>query len=164
MGELLDAVDLVMGLDYSQLYLRGWSDFEPEGGIGPVAERAIGSPERVAGDGWVIVVISPHRNNFDMQVRVERWTGPPPDDLDEWQEAVEGPLTVEGGLLWLDSPTMTPVSTPVPDGHYAARVCGRGFVKRGDTPTTTPGDVWRVQIWPAVQVRRLRAWTGSVDA
>ncbi len=91
MGELLDAVDLVMGLDYSQLYLRGWSDFEPEGGIGPVAERAIGSPERVAGDGWVIVVISPHRNNFDMQVRVERWTGPPPDDLDEWQEAVEVP-------------------------------------------------------------------------
>jgi hypothetical protein len=164
MGELLEAADLVMALDYGQLYLRGWSDFEPEGGIGPVAERAIRSPERVAGDGWALVVISPHRNNFDMHVRVERWSGPAPDDLDAWQEAVEGPVTVEGGRLWLDSPTMTPVSTPVPDNHYLARVCGRGFVNRGDTPTTTPGDVWRVQIWPAVQVRRLRSWNRSSGA
>jgi hypothetical protein len=36
----------------------------------------------------------------------------------------------------------------VPAGTYAVRITGRGFVARGWPGTTTPGDEWRIQLWP----------------
>jgi hypothetical protein len=160
MGELVAAVDLEVALDYHQLYLRGWSDFDIGEGVLDVSTEAITSPDGVAGDGWVLVVITPRSFDVHMRVRVEQWTAEPPDDVADWQDAVEGPLFIEGGVLHLDSPTMEGTSTPVPDGMYAVRVCGRDLHPGDADSTTAPGDVWRVQLWPAVPIRRLRRLTG----
>jgi hypothetical protein len=55
----------------------------------------------------------------------------------------------------------------VPTGSYAVLVSGRGFVARGWPGSTTPGDVWRVQLWPGnvdISVETLVTWTDSADA
>lgn len=138
-GELISQTDVVTTIDYGQTYLYGWEIEEPGLGSHELASRAIQSPERLAGDGWQMVVLSPHRNNFDAHFSVERWSSEPPDDLDQWEEAVEGAVMVEGDALVIDSPTIGGVRLPMPPGFYAVRVYGRGFIARGDTPTTKPG-------------------------
>jgi hypothetical protein len=158
MGELISQTDFVTAIDYGQIYLFGWSMEEPGVGILELASRALTSPDRVAGDGWQLVVLSPHRYNFDAHFSVEHWDGEPPDDLDEWQEVVEGGLVIEDEELAVDSPTIGAVRVPFPSGYYTARVSGRGFIARGDTPSTKPGDVWRVQLWTPNRTRRLRTW------
>jgi len=157
-GELLDRTEIVTAIDYGQIYLYGWESEEPGIGVYELSMQAIQSPERMAGDGWSMVVLSPHRYNFDARFSVERWSAEPPDDLDEWEEVVEGGVMVEGEVLVIDSPTIGGVRVPMPPGFYAVRVCGRGFVARGDTPTTKPGDVWRIQVWRPSPLRRLRSW------
>ena len=87
MGELLSQTEVVTSIDYGQIYFYGWEIEEPGLGILELASRALQSPERLAGDGWQMVVLSPHRNNFDAHFSVERWSAEPPDDLDEWEEA-----------------------------------------------------------------------------
>jgi hypothetical protein len=111
----------------------------------------------------LVVVLSPHQNNFAMPLRVEVWPAEPPDDLDDWQEAFLTGLLVGPDGLDYESPTMEGTTVPVPPGRYAARIAGRGFVNRGWPGSTTPGDEWRVQLWPAagpIRPRRLRGWDG----
>jgi hypothetical protein len=53
------------------------------------------------------------------------------------------------------------VTIPVPSGRYAARITGRGFVNHGWPGSTTSGDEWRLQLWPAagpIPPRRVRSW------
>jgi hypothetical protein len=114
-----------------------------------------------------VVVISPHQNNFDMRLRVEVWPTEPPADLDEWQEAFVAGLVIGPAGLVYASPTMEEATVPVAPGRYAVRIVGRGFVNRGWPGSTTPGDEWRLQLWPApspIRPRRLRAWAGAKGA
>ncbi|HEY1485286.1 MAG TPA: hypothetical protein VGF84_04220 [Micromonosporaceae bacterium] len=54
---------------------------------------------------------------------------------------------------------MNSVGCSVPPGRYRILVCGRGFVASGWPGSTTPGDSWRVRLWPEhgdVPARRVR--------
>jgi len=115
----------------------------------------------IASAGYGLVVVSPHQNNFEMPLRVEEWNAPPPADDGDWDEVFESHLTVVGGVLRYESPTMEAVPFEVPDGRYAVRISGRGFRNRGWPGSTTPGDSWRVQLWPSADVRpdrRVKEW------
>jgi 8-oxo-dGTP pyrophosphatase MutT (NUDIX family) len=108
-----------------------------------------------------LVVLSPHQNNFEMPLRVEVWDGPPPDDTAEWPEAFEAHLEIDPHGLSYNSPTMTTVSLGVPPGRYHTLITGRGFVAHGWPGSTTPGDSWRLRLWPSASPqppRRLSAW------
>jgi hypothetical protein len=162
----LEVLELTVELDYGQFYLIGQRGQHPSDVdlILQLLDTAIEGPGIASSEGnEVVVVLSPHQNNFAMPLRVERWATQPPDDLDDWQEAFLTGLAVgEEGLAY-ESPTMEETTIPVPPGRYAARITGRGFVNLGWPGSTTPGDAWRVQLWPAsgpIPARRLRFWSG----
>jgi hypothetical protein len=109
-------------------------------------------------------VLSPHQNNFEMPLRVEVWDSAPPDDVAEWPEAFEAHLDVaEDGLIY-DSPpggNVHQVPLRVPPGGYHSVITGRGFVAHGWPGSSTPGDNWRIRLWPSTgpqAPRRLSAW------
>ncbi|HEU4423210.1 MAG TPA: hypothetical protein VFR67_11810, partial [Pilimelia sp.] len=115
----------------------------------------------IAGNGRFVLICSPHQNNFEMPFRVEVWDTRPPDDLAGWDKVFESTLIVDQGNLWYQSPTLEGTNFHVPNGRYAVRVCGRGFVNRGWPGSTTPGDAWRTQLWPSADTtgsRRIKAW------
>jgi hypothetical protein len=161
-----EVLELTVALDYGQFYLVGRRVQHPSDAdlTLQLLDTAIDGPGIASsGSNEVVVVLSPHQNNFAMRLRVERWAAQPPDDLEDWQEAfLTGRLVGQEGLAY-ESPTMEGATIPVPPGRYAARIAGRGFVNRGWPGSTTPGDAWRVQLWPAsgpIPARRLRSWSG----
>jgi hypothetical protein len=84
-----------------------------------------------------------------------------PDDAAEWPEAFEAHLDVDHHGLSYDSPTMGTFSLGVPPGAYHALIAGQGFIAHGWPGSTTPGDRWRIRLWPSSGPevpRRLRAW------
>ena len=165
-----EVLELTVALDYGQFYLIGRRVQHPTGAdpMLQLLDTAISGVGIASSEGnEVVVVLSPHQNNFAMRLRVERWAAQPPDDLDDWQEAFLTGLVVGGEGLAYESPTDAYETIPVPPGRYAACIAGRGFVNRGWPGSTTPGDVWRVQLWPAsgpVPARRLRFWSGPAPA
>jgi hypothetical protein len=164
-----EVLDLTVALDYGQFYLVGQRAQDETGeGLVQLVEAAIKGGGIASSKGnEVVVVLSPHQNNFAMRLRVERWATQPPDDLEDWQEAFLAGLVVgEEGLIY-ESPTLAHERIRVPAGSYAARITGRGFVNRGWPGSTTPGDAWRLQLWPAsgpIPARRLRLWPGPAAA
>jgi hypothetical protein len=162
---LLQAQDLTVALDYGQFYLYGTPGPYGDAHTGDVdmvdlVQQAI-ERDGIAQRHGVVVVLSPHQNNFAMRLRVEVWSAEPPDDLDAWQEGFEASLMVGDGRLFYESPTLGGRTITVPPDAYAARITGRGFVARGWPGSTKPGDEWRVQLWPSAAKeppRRLRAW------
>jgi len=154
--------DLVVALDYGQFGIFG--GYRPDVDHLELLTRAQTGPG-IASYECGVVVLSPHQNNFRMPLRIEVWHRRPPDDGDSWEEIAECTLTVEGGELRYDSPAVVgKAACEVPDGRYAVRVCGRGFVNRGWPGSTEPGDVWRVQLWPGTDEivdRRIKAWQPS---
>jgi hypothetical protein len=112
---------------------------------------AANAGDKIAQGNAILVVLSPHQNNFEMGLTVEQWSSTPPNDLDTWEEGFEASLTVgDLGLLYM-SPADTYVELDVPPGSYRARIVGRGFVNRGWPGSVTPGDVWRIQVWPCTE-------------
>jgi hypothetical protein len=159
-AQLLEAHDLIMALDYGQFSIATAYDDD----VNPVAvlDRAL-ADDGIAQEGPLATLLSPHQNNFEMPLRVEVWSAEPPDDATEWPEAFELHLEVGEEGVYVDSPTLGGHRVPVPPGSFRALVTGRGFVARGWPGSTTPGDAWRIRLWPAdvaVSPRRLRAWTG----
>jgi hypothetical protein len=160
--------DLTVDLDYGQFYLSSLPQPDVTDALVRLVEKAIAGQGIAGTEGnEFVVVFSPHQNNFAMPLRVEVWPAEPPDDLDEWQEAfLTGLLIGPGGLVY-ETPTFEPVSVPVPPGRYAVRITGRGFLNYGWPGSTTPGDEWRLQLWPAggpIRPRRLRSWMGRDEA
>lgn len=152
---------LTLGYDHAQFYvLTGVIDDEdPAALVGEAFDNTL----RVAQGETLIVVLSPHQNNFKMKFSFERWDGEPPADNAAWQEVCEAFLDVEEwGLMF--GGTFEDVKLPaLPPGRYAARICGRGFVAHGWPGSTAPGDAWRLQVWPADErfpPRRLASWSG----
>lgn len=134
-------------MDYGQFYLRGGLD-DGENEY-PLLEQALANQPN-AGDGKTMVVLSPHQNNFEMQIDVEVFTARPPIDDDQWQQIIEDHLVIgPDGVLQIDSPTTSPVDCVVTPGSYLVQISGRGFVNYGWPGGTTPGDVWRIRLWPA---------------
>jgi len=161
-----EVLKLTVALDYGQFYLVGQpvQQVSPEDLILRLLDTAINGIGIASSEGnEVVVVLTPHQNNFAMGLRVELWPSQPADDLDDWQEAFGTGLVVgEGGLAY-ESPTLASATIPVRPGRYAAWIAGRGFLNRGWPGSTTPGDAWRVQLWPAsgpIPARRLRSWSG----
>lgn len=153
--------DLVVALDYGQFSICG--GYRPDVDYMSLLEQAQAGPG-IASYQCGLIVLSPHQNNFRMPLRVEVWNQQPPEDTDSWDEVAECTITVEIGELRYESPTLDATACPVPDGRYAVRVCGRGFVNRGWPGSTEPGDVWRLQLWPStgeVADRRIKTWQPS---
>jgi hypothetical protein len=163
---VLRSTTRVVALDYGSFTLRG-ADLDDAQGGSPLLETILGSPGEVAAtDGRVLMVMSPHQNSFEMQLTVEVWDGEPPADSDAWQQVVRSSIQVEGDRLIYESPTIEGAWFDVPTGTYAVLVSGRGFVGRGWPGSTTPGDVWRVQLWPGAvdaSVETLVRWTEPAD-
>jgi len=66
------------------------------------------------------------------------------------------------GIAVTEGNELVVVISPRAAGRYAVRITGRGFVNHGWPGSTTPGDHWRLQLWPTpdpIRPRRLRAWT-----
>ncbi|MGC4864727.1 hypothetical protein ACLQ3B_04730 [Micromonospora sp. DT53] len=149
-------------LDYGQFCLCG--NPAPDADYITLLEQAINGSGIAADDNGVIV-ISPHQNNFSMPFRLEVWHDRPPDDHEDWEEAFEASLLVVDGVLRYFSPTDAVANFEVPSGRFAAGIAGRGFVNDGWPGSVTPGDRWRVQLWPSardIPARRLKEWRHPV--
>jgi len=137
---------VVLAMDYGQFCL--------DGGLGDIDNELellehAQAEQPSAGDGTMVVVLCPHQNNFEMSVDVQVFDRRPAADRSQWQQVSEGRLEVDGsGTLSLSSPTTEPVTVAVPPGQYVVEVSGRGFVSYGWPGSTTPGDVWRLRLWP----------------
>ncbi|HEY1485285.1 MAG TPA: hypothetical protein VGF84_04215 [Micromonosporaceae bacterium] len=95
-GGAIVAHDLVVEMDYGQFLL--WGGLRNPGADGTdLLTEALGAGDGVAADHGIVLVVSPHQNNFRMALRVEVWPSAPDDDLDRWEEAFEAPLEVGPG-------------------------------------------------------------------
>lgn len=149
---------LLVALDYGQFYLNT-ADNDPELPVTLLEQAQDG--DGIAQTDGLVVVESPHQNNFAMPLTVEVWDAQPADDLDQWQEAFEAHLDVTDKLVY-ESPTVDVSEIDVPPGSYHALITGRGFVAHGWPGDTEPGDEWRVRLWPSTgpeTARRLRAFS-----
>jgi len=150
--------DAIVALDYGQFSLCG--SLERSGDYMSLLEVAL-QGEGIAGDNDAVLVCSPHQNNFKMPLRVEVWDHSPPDDQADWEEVFRCGLVVDDGGLRYESPTLAGTIFDVPAGTYSLLICGRGFVSRGWPGSTTPGDAWRVQMWPSADrpvPSRVKVW------
>jgi hypothetical protein len=163
---LLKSWDLTVGLDQGQFYLQTEDPYgRPEVHVPQLVDRAI-SRGGIAQAYGQLVVLSPHQNNFAMGLRVELWDDRPPDDLSQWQEVFEVTLKVGRDGLIYDSPTLASFRIPVPPGLYQGLICGQGFSEHGWPGSTTPGDHWRIQLWPCtdeLDCRRVKSWRDDVE-
>jgi hypothetical protein len=161
---LLQAWDLTVGLNYGQFHLQTDDPYNAaKTETARVVEQAF-SGRGIAQHFGLIVVRSPHQSNFKMGLRVEVWDGHPGDE-DHWQECFETDLVVGRGGLVYDSPAQSSFAIPVPAGEYHLRIDGRGFSEHGWPGSTTPGDDWRLRLWPCGEghtADRLSSWTDSL--
>lgn len=157
----LSAETRTEAMDYGFFTLRGGPsshDLDPM----PLLDAADGHD--VASDGRTVLVLSPHQNNFELEVTLEVWDAEPPEDPDAWEQVVRAPLEVTDARLDFEAPTLPGSRYDVASGRYVLEVSGRGFVTRGWPGSTTPGDVWRVRLWPAAaggspDAVSLKSWT-----
>ncbi|MEH6793055.1 MAG: hypothetical protein V7694_02875 [Rhodococcus sp. (in: high G+C Gram-positive bacteria)] len=133
-------------MDHGQFYLRGGLDDDDN--EYPLLEHALAA-QPYAGNGSTMVVLNPHQNNFEMPIDVELFDSRPTSDDGEWQQMCEDRIAIgPEGVLQIDSTTMSPVDCAIPPGEYLVQVAGRGFVNYGWPGDTTPGDQWRIRLWP----------------
>src|SRR4051794_14064578 len=162
--DLVARHDLVVRMDYGQFTLHGGETALEDADNEAMLDQAQDG-DGVAADDGSMLVLCPHQNNFAMPLTVEVWPAEPVDDLEQWDEGFEADLEVdENGELLYVSPTADVARCAVSPGRYRVRVVGRGIVARGWPGSTTPGDSWRVQMWPTgtgPTARRLRSWTAE---
>ena len=159
--------------DYGQFSLSGFDDEDeedvPEFDEADVLDAAL-EGDGIAQQGDYLVILSPHQCNFEMPLAIEVWDEQPAGeeaDEEEWPEAFEANLNIGRKGLGYTSPTMGVTTFSPPPGAYRALITGRGFVAHGWPGSATPGDNWRIQLWPAdpaspIPARRLRDWKHSI--
>ncbi|MEV6426628.1 hypothetical protein [Nocardia sp. NPDC051463] len=151
-ANLVSEQTVTLAMDYGQFLISGGAGDENDRSDYyevELLDRAMASQPR-AGDGITVLVLSPHQNNFAMAVTVQVWDARPPADRDAWQQVCEARLQVgDVGALFLESPTLDMiVAAQVPEGTYLLEVSGTGFLNYGWPGSTTPGDSWRIRLWP----------------
>ncbi|MFD6396689.1 hypothetical protein [Nocardia sp. NPDC060249] len=155
-SHLLAEHRLELTLDYGQFILHGG---EGEEDVELALLEAAHADRPSAGDGHTVVVLSPHQNNFDMPIHIQVWDRRPVDE-GEWQHVSEARLHIGEHGLTISSPVDGWADAPVPPGDYLAEIAGTGFVNYGWPGDTTPGDHWRIRLWPddGTAVRPARQW------
>ncbi|MEV0298517.1 hypothetical protein [Nocardia sp. NPDC050710] len=145
-ARLIDECTIELFMDYGQFIIHGGTgdeDTEPD-----LLDRAFAA-RPCAGDGASLLVLSPHQNNFEMSITVQVWDTRPPRDRADWQQVCEDRLRVgTEGTLSLSSPVDGWAEAAVPTGEYLIEVGGRGFLNYGWPGSATPGDMWRIRLWP----------------
>lgn len=155
--QLVHRQEVVVALDYGQFSLQT-ADYDPELAVS-LSEQAQDA-DGIAQINGLIVIESPHQNNFEMRLTVELWDRHPANDLDQWQEAFEAHLQVFDQLIY-ESPTVDRTELNVPPGSYHALITGRGFVAHGWPGSTEPSDEWRIQLWASgetIAPHRVKQW------
>lgn len=144
----LSEQSLVLFMDYGQFYIYG--DDDGFGRETDLLELAMASRPAYS-DGTIVIVLSPHQNNFDMHATVEVWSSRPASDRQKWQQVSESFLKVgpQGSISFDSPPGGEFIVCDVPEGSYLVEIAGRGFVNYGWPGSTEPGDVWRVRMWPS---------------
>lgn len=157
-SERLQVEELVVASDYGQFWIYGTEEAIEKDIMSLLGEALNGVG--IATDDDLLVMLSPHQNNFELALRVEMWSGLPAPDLDDWEEVAEASLRTRTNEVQWSSPTLVSTRLQVPGGLYRLRISGRGFVARGWPGSTTPGDSWRLQFWPEEQrpVQRIKSW------
>jgi hypothetical protein len=149
-ARMLSTTRIAIGMDYGQFSVHGAAggrdDLE-------LLEEARASPPS-ASDGGIVVVLSPHQNNFDMAIDIEVWDAAPASDRGEWDQVSLHPFRVDPrAKLYLESPTLDGVWVDVAAAVDAVvdviEISGRGFVNHGWPGSTEPGDTWRIRLWPS---------------
>ncbi|WP_378143874.1 hypothetical protein ACFJGV_10555 [Cnuibacter sp. UC19_7] len=144
-AELLSARAVTHAMDYGYFTIAGGEGDSDELAL---LDQAQDSPPS-ASDGSMLVVLSPHQNNFAMEVEVQLWSAPPASDPDAWEQvSVESLQVGTSSTVSLGSPTLPSTESPIPEGRYWVEVSGRGFVAEGWPGSTEPGDRWRLRLWP----------------
>ena len=134
-------------MDYGQFTLWGGNEV-PDDTLG-LLEQAFATPPSVS-DGHMVLVLSPHQNNFAMPITIEHLRSEPASDADSWEQVSVERLAVNAaGEMWLESPTLDAVSVATEPGDYWVEISGRGFVNYGWPGSTESGDEWRLRLWPA---------------
>jgi hypothetical protein len=77
---------VVLAMDYGQFTLSGHLEDDLE-----LLEQAQAA-QPCAGDGNVLVVLSPHQNNFEMPITVQVWDGRPPADVTSGSRSAKSDL------------------------------------------------------------------------
>lgn len=84
-----------------------------------------------------------------MPVHVQVFSARPDAATSEWQQVCQAPITVDGaGKLCFSSTPMIDEIVSVAPGRYVVEVAGAGFVSYGWSGSPTPGDHWRIRLWP----------------
>lgn len=147
MGEatLVTASSVVHALDYGQFTIAGGTAQTDE--LMLLGESQDRPPS--ASDGSTVLVLSPHQNNFAMNIAIELWSDRPPHDEDEWDQVSVERVAVGAQAVRLGSPTLDDTACPMTPGDHWVEVSGRGFVNYGWPGSTEPRDAWRLRFWPA---------------
>jgi hypothetical protein len=159
-ASLLKSWDLTVGLDRGHFYLQTDDPYlKPDFDLDLLVRRA--QRDGIAQRWGMVVVRSPHLVNYAMPLRVELLDDRPEDDSPDWQEVFEVDLKVGKNDLTYESPGMSSFTIPIPPGEYHVEISGIGFSTHDRPGSTTPGDRWRLRLWPCDQThpgRRIKSW------
>jgi hypothetical protein len=169
-GRLVADRDLIVRADYGQIYIEssaneddGWPDDDPYNGA---LDDAVASGRFVGVRPGLIDLMTPGQWNWNTPVRIEIWSGEPPDDRHAWDNEVDADLEVpDGWISFAASGGGLPERTDIPPGSYRVRVSGRGFTVLGRAGAEG-GDSYRLRLWLTDQAadpelrKRWPGWDG----
>jgi hypothetical protein len=164
------AHDLVVRADHGQIYIESsatdddaWSDGHD---YYAALEDAINSGRFVGVQPGLIDLMTPGQWNWNTPMRLEIWSGEPPDDSEAWDHEVDADLEVpDGWISFAASGGGYPMRTEIPAGSYRVRVSGRGFTVRGRAGAEGD-DSYRLRFWLRAQAadpalrKRWPGWDG----
>jgi hypothetical protein len=105
-----------------------------------------------------VVVICPVRN-MNVSVEVGIWDSEPQAIFDQWQHAVEAPLTTTGRIEIDECTGESQAGFDVPPGDYKVRALYRGLDTLSEDGLEG-NDFYEIQIWksPCTSLRVIRRW------
>ncbi|WP_146251348.1 hypothetical protein [Nocardia tenerifensis] len=95
--------------------------------------------------------MNPHQYNFEMRVDVELCDRPKHSERAGWQVVIDETTTRDdrGELLISSATSTSDIPISIAPGSYHIEIRGRGLQFADQPDSTSPGDVWRMQVWPA---------------
>jgi hypothetical protein len=166
---LVSVQDFTVHADHGQMYVQAHASVPPKDWDDDEVQltalyEAWASARFVGVRPGFIDVLTPGQWNYQTPLRVEVWSGEPPDDRDGWDHEVDADLDVPDGLVSIVGPPSgeRAVSATMAPGGYRVRISGRGFGQLGAAGANGE-DSYRLRFWPRdrrqVPVLRKR-WPG----